>query len=164
MGRLLDGVAAILKICTHNSYEGEGAMLLESVAAKYNKPIQQPYSISITDTEINWSVCISEIIHDINSNKPIGFIAKKVFVTLAWLIHEVATIEQADGIAFSGGVFQNTLLIDLIDEIIGDEFELYFHRELSPNDECISFGQLAYSELNTTLKKSNNKNQLLLNH
>ncbi|MDX5419802.1 MAG: hypothetical protein LPK09_11350, partial [Hymenobacteraceae bacterium] len=50
-------------------------------------------------------------------------------------------------IAFSGGVFQNSLLVDLIAEKMSADFDLYFHKELPPNDECISYGQLAWMHL-----------------
>jgi hydrogenase maturation protein HypF len=164
MGRLLDGIAAILKICAFNSYEGEGAMKLETMAAQYKEPIQQPYTITIKESEVDWSILISQIIHDCNNKKPKEFIAKKIFLSLAWLIHEVASTSEADAIAFSGGVFQNAILVDMIDEVIGDEFELFYHREISPNDECIGFGQLAFNELSKNITQTKTKNQLLLNH
>jgi hydrogenase maturation protein HypF len=47
-------------------------------------------------------------------------------------------------IAFSGGVFQNSLLVDLVIKFMGNEFDLFFHNEFSPNDEGIPFGQLMY--------------------
>ncbi len=48
-----------------------------------------------------------------------------------------------DLLAFSGGVFQNTLLVDMIIELLSHKRRLYFHQQLSPNDECIGFGQLS---------------------
>jgi len=35
----------------------------------------------------------------------------------------------------------------LIIEQQGEHFELFFHQDLSPNDENIAFGQLIYSSL-----------------
>ena len=46
--------------------------------------------------------------------------------------------------AFSGGVFQNALLVDFIIELLQHKKQLFFHQQLSPNDECIGFGQLAW--------------------
>jgi hydrogenase maturation protein HypF len=48
-------------------------------------------------------------------------------------------------LAFSGGVFQNGVLVDLICDRSNNSWDLYFHNELSPNDENISFGQLIYA-------------------
>ena len=47
-------------------------------------------------------------------------------------------------LCFSGGVFQNALLVDLIHLKLADKYDLFFHEKLSPNDECISFGQLMH--------------------
>ena len=80
------------------------------------------------------------------------------------LIKNVAVRAGAKKIAFSGGVFQNAFLIDLVTILLHDEFELYFHRQLSPNDECIGFGQLAYAALTEKNKSIFSKDQLLLNH
>ena len=57
-------------------------------------------------------------------------------------------IIKSKKLLFSGGVFQNVFLIDLIEDILSDVYELVFHQLLSPNDECISFGQLAFDRLN----------------
>jgi len=34
-------------------------------------------------------------------------------------------------------------LVDLIQQQLKDKCTLYFHLQLSPNDECIGFGQIA---------------------
>jgi hydrogenase maturation protein HypF len=47
-------------------------------------------------------------------------------------------------LAFSGGVFQNALLVDMIIEFMNEKNTLYWHKEFSPNDEGIAFGQLMY--------------------
>jgi hydrogenase maturation protein HypF len=56
----------------------------------------------------------------------------------------VAKNANVRNICFSGGVFQNALLVDWIRIKYKDEYQLFFHNQLSPNDENISFGQLAY--------------------
>ena len=49
------------------------------------------------------------------------------------------------------GVFQNSCLIDLIIEFMGNDCDFFFNEELSPNDENISFGQLiAYLQKDIT--------------
>ena len=63
------------------------------------------------------------------------------------LIKTVAEQEAIRKVAFSGGVFQNSLLVDLLHHYMGDQFSLYFHQQLSPNDENISFGQLVCAEI-----------------
>jgi hydrogenase maturation factor HypF (carbamoyltransferase family) len=70
----------------------------------------------------------------------------------------MALIHGIKKLAFSGGVFQNALLVDLLHEKLRKTHELYFHQQLSPNDECISFGQLAWMKIRDI--KQVNKNKL----
>ena len=108
---------------------------------------------------ISWQPLFEELIIDINQNLPKEKIAFKIHLSLARLIESVAINAGVKKIAFSGGVMQNALLVDLLIDTLSDKFELFFHQQLSPNDECISFGQLAYMQLNlktvsNTLKKT----------
>jgi hydrogenase maturation protein HypF len=66
------------------------------------------------------------------------------FFTLASIVLKIAENKKIKKIACSGGVFQNTTLIDVLKELSGNQFELYFNRNLAPNDENISYGQVMY--------------------
>lgn len=63
---------------------------------------------------------------------------------MATLIFQVARQQRLNHIAFSGGVFQNAILVDILKEIGKDDYILYFNRNISPNDENIALGQLMY--------------------
>jgi hydrogenase maturation factor HypF (carbamoyltransferase family) len=47
-------------------------------------------------------------------------------------------------LAFSGGVFQNALLVDLLIQNTKKTKTVYFQKEVSPNDEGVALGQIAY--------------------
>ena len=141
MGRLFDGVAALLGLVTKTSFEGEAAMRLEALATSYS-PHKQPIPYSL-DTGVMLREIIAELKNDTAKNK----IAFRFHFTLVKWIEAVARRQQANLLAFSGGVFQNALLVDLAIQNLKTDFQLYFHQELSPNDECISFGQLAHAYL-----------------
>jgi len=164
MGRLLDGIAAILKIQAVNSYEGEAVMKLEAVARSCKTESPDYYPIAVNKNRLDWSVLIHELLTDVKEKEDIPVIARKVFVSLAMLIKSVAVRAGVKKIAFSGGVFQNAFLVDLVTTMLENEYELYFHRQLSPNDECIGFGQLACAALMEKNKSIFSKDQLLLNH
>ncbi|MFZ1530271.1 MAG: carbamoyltransferase HypF [Ferruginibacter sp.] len=151
MGRLLDGIASILGICPVNSFEGEAAMKLEAMAEKCSEKTGHYYELTLQNDIISWHGMVTRVMDDKNAGIPIPFIAKKVFASLANLIGLVAEARKIKKIACSGGVFQNALLVDLIDELLGCRFEMYFQHKLSPNDENISFGQLAYVRNNVNL-------------
>ena len=164
MGRLLDGIAALLKIQSFNSYEGEATMKLEAVARSCKSKSYEYYSIPVNKNRLEWAAMIEGIIMDIKEKKDTAFIARKVFMSLAMLVKNVAIRSGFRKIAFSGGVFQNAFLVDLVIELLQNKFELYFHKQLSPNDECIGFGQLAYETLQSENKTGLKEELQITNH
>ena len=92
--------------------------------------------------EISIGKMLSELIADINKGKEKEFIAAKFHFSLANLVKKIALELDIQNIALSGGVFQNALLVDLIKKELTPGQNLFLHRQLSPNDESISFGQL----------------------
>lgn len=147
MGRFIDGIAAILGIISINSYEGEAAMKLEAAARSCKEENFDYYPVPVNQNRLEWNRMIHELLEDKKQGMETAAIARKVLVSLARIPGQLAKKAGVQKIAFSGGVFQNVFLIDLICTLWQNEFELYFHRQLSPNDECIGFGQLAYREM-----------------
>ena len=145
MGRFLDGIASILKIQQINTFEGEAAMKLEVAAQACPESHFESYGIVMNDSCISCEKIVSELIKDRNNGFEISYLARKVFITLVKMIELVAEKSGVRKIAFSGGVFQNSFLCELIEEMMGEKFELIWHQRLSPNDECIGFGQVAWS-------------------
>jgi hydrogenase maturation protein HypF len=72
------------------------------------------------------------------------------------VIRQIAIHTAVKKIAFSGGVFQNMLLLDMIEHHLSPDYQLFFHRQLASNDENISFGQWAHTVITDTFSSSNN--------
>ena len=161
-GRLIDGIASILKLQSYNTYEGEAAMKLEAEARKCKRTSLDYYPIPINKNRLEWSRMIEEIMMDRQGEVESSIIARKVFVSLAMLVKNIAIRSGVKKIAFSGGVFQNAFLVDLIFELMCEDFELFFHKQLSPNDECIGFGQIAYWQLTQNRQKKFQPQQELI--
>jgi hydrogenase maturation protein HypF len=87
---------------------------------------------------------IRNIIKDIKGGKNKAQIAVLFHNSLAAIIREIAHKLGVKKIAFSGGVFQNAVLRDLVHLQLENVFQLFFHRQMPPNDECIAFGQLQH--------------------
>lgn len=150
MARVIDGVAALLNLCNRQSFEDNAAMILEDAAAKYVSetgfrsidlyfdPNEEPNQIP------NISQILEKIAEDIEKNADTNMIAYKFFCSLAALIINIAKKQDLKHIAFSGTVFQISLFVDILDHFYGNHYYLYFHKQLPPNDECVSFGQLVY--------------------
>ena len=76
----------------------------------------------------------------------------KFHISLVEVIQKFLIKFDMKSVVFSGGVFQNSLLGDLIYKTLNEKYSIYFHKELSPNDECIPFGQLiAYQTIKPNL-------------
>lgn len=142
MGRLFDGVAALLGLCQINTYEGEAGGVLEACARAGTG--NHEYPIEPEGTAINWRPLITAVLNDISSGLPVEEIARAFIRSLCTLIYHIAKSTGIHTIALSGGVFQNALLTELLLEEKPKNIQLVFHQQLSPNDECIGFGQVAH--------------------
>lgn len=150
MGRFFDAVAFVLGYEKPLFFEGESAMWLEKIS-------QEKFPTDFTDFQrlkdylkndefenIPTKKLFSKILEEKKSGKSAGEIGLNFHYTLIKAIEKIAEGFAVKELAFSGGVWQNALLVDLGIEFLGDKFELHFHEKLSPNDENISFGQLNY--------------------
>ena len=143
VGRLFDAVASLLNITDFNSYEGEAAILLENLVPEYDIKTCKCYLKTI-ETGISSKEIIKNITIDFKNGVLKETIVVNFLFTLANTIIEIAKSNNYNHVAVSGGVFQNTTLLDMLLELAPKESKLYFHKEVSPNDENISFGQLMY--------------------
>ncbi|QSR87301.1 carbamoyltransferase HypF [Candidatus Methylacidiphilum infernorum] len=150
VGRLFDALASLLGLCDRASFEGEAAIALQRLASSSvqslsdlgkiphrwfdeKAPLRRPISLENLLKSIEKAI-VEEI--------PKEEISLGFHFWLSKLIGKLAENTGARKIAFSGGVFQNSLLVDLLYLQWADRFDLFFHDEISPNDENISFGQL----------------------
>ena len=146
MGRIFDAVAALLGYCHINTFEGEAAMRLEQAAlgAKscgwYDIPVEKGQPVSS-------QLLAHEVLQDLAAGTSTAVIAFRFHRSLVEIIRKMALQETVEKIAFSGGVFQNALLVQLCKQHLSSDFELFFHRQLPPNDECIAFGQMVLAGL-----------------
>jgi hydrogenase maturation protein HypF len=157
VGRLLDGLASLLGVCQLNSYEGEAAMALEALASTHRNYSLEYYPIPLVKNRFQHEVMLPYIFEDSEKKEEISFIAFKIFCSLAKAVENVSNYFDIQKIAFSGGVFQNELLVHLITRLLSEKKELYFHKQLSPNDECIGFGQIACYEILKTKQSMYNQ-------
>lgn len=146
MGRFFDAVSFVLGYEKPIFFEGESAMWLEKISQETFEN-----NIKITDyleeekfENIPTKKLFSRILKEKMSGKNAGEIGLNFHYTLIKSIEKIAERFAIKELAFSGGVWQNALLVDLAIDVLGEKFSLYFHEKLSPNDENISFGQLNY--------------------
>ena len=119
VGRIFDGIAALLGIMDKQTYEGEAAMQLEAMATQYFKQHGLAFSSSYFMEGAHYyriptKSLMANIIIDLQKGKTADFIAAKFHYSLMKLVKIVANNGKIKKIAFSGGVFQNGLLVDLM--------------------------------------------------
>lgn len=153
VGRIFDGLASILGLIDVQTYEGEAALLLENLASRFFKTYgfdwNESYFYQSAITEFNITqTLVSGVVNDLENGKESAFIAAKFHVSLVDLVGKIAEQNAIKFLTFSGGVFQNALLVDLLIEHLRGRFTLFFHKDLSPNDESISYGQIFHPSIN----------------
>jgi len=150
IGRLFDGVSALVGLAQVSTFEGEAAMALECLADSemeqthpqhYRIPLE-PQSESQEPWVADWRPLISAIVRDISDQKRPSVIALGLHHALAILIADVAERIQCPQIVLSGGVFQNALLLKLSEEELTKRgFTVYTPQLFCPNDGGLSLGQ-----------------------
>ncbi len=152
MGRLFDGVSAILGICKNSSYEGQGAILLEAAA---DETCTRTYPYEIKNENGIYIFCWQEMIRGISGEVLCGVKTSEIAAAFMNTLVDMAVcvagrISRDTGISkvvLSGGTFQNMYILKRLVKRLSDENLLpYIHRRVSTNDEGISLGQLMIAE------------------
>ncbi|NOY64799.1 MAG: carbamoyltransferase HypF [Nitrospirae bacterium] len=145
-GRFFDLVSALMNIITENTFEAEAAIALESLTVD---DINDTYAFDIVNREplvIDLYPVIESIVNDYISGRENYIISTMFHNTIIKVIIDIVGIlSKRTGIkdiALSGGVFQNTYILNkTIHNLKEQGFNVFFHREIPPNDACISLGQ-----------------------
>ena len=148
IGRLFDAVASLLSVCNYNTYEGEAAMKLESLAFFDTK---ESYNWHLNKNNFPWQIDVSktirEIVQNIKNNINKNVISTKFHFTILDVIYQtckkIKHEFEINKISFSGGVFQNSLLVNLIiQKFSKSDFQIFFNEQVPPNDAGIALGQV----------------------
>ena len=149
MGRLFDGVAALLGIKSLCSYEGQGAVLLEAAAGQDES--LYPLAFEGAPLRFDWRPMIRALVSERGAGVPASVIAARFHNTLIEMaVRQCLAAREASGLstaALSGGSFQNMILMDRLPARLEDEgFRVLRHRRVSCNDEGLSLGQLMIAD------------------
>ena len=156
MGRLFDGVAAILGIRRKAGYEGQGAVLLEA-AALAGEGGAYPYELCGGEVlTLDWRPTVRALTSELDGGVEVPVIAARFMNTLihaaAEQLSRLAAETGLDRVVLSGGVFQNMYIMNRLPERLRAQgLEVYTHSRVSANDEGISLGQLMILEANYVL-------------
>ena len=151
LGRLFDGIAAIVGIRNKVEFEGQAAMELEM---RIRGPEQLRRSVKTYDYEwipgdihtIQPGPIVRGVVGDVEQSVDPVEISLKFHLTIVRLFSELCdTIRKEQGlcrVVLSGGVFQNSILLSgLKQELVEKNFKVFTHSLVPPNDGGISLGQ-----------------------
>ncbi len=145
-GRLFDAVASIAGIRQTITYEAQGAIEFEALI---NEIISDAYEFNLIDVkpiQIDSANLIAEVVKDVLAQTSASIISAKFNNAVADLILRLALkfrkTENLNQVALSGGCFQNVALLRAsLRRLEENDFEVFTHRQVPPNDGGLALGQ-----------------------
>jgi len=147
MGRLFDGIAALIGLRRSVAFEGQAAMELEMIAApEAAAPYDFGWQASDEGLRIPTAPIIQGVVTDIRHGQSNAHISRRFHTTLIHLFTDLCSHlrrqTDLDRVVLSGGTFQNAILLEeLSRSLMNSGFTVYTHRLIPPNDGGISLGQ-----------------------
>ncbi len=146
LGRLFDGIAAIVGLAYHSAFEGQAAMGLEMLAEGNDTDIYSYEWIFEDRYKIAPRPIIKGVVKDITQGVRPSLVSHKFHQTLIRLFTELCQVIRRDSglnrVVFSGGVFQNSILLTgLLAALEKEGFSVFSHTRLPTNDGGIALGQ-----------------------
>jgi len=143
IGRLFDGVAALIGLHQQISYEAQNAIALETIA---DPEEQAGYDFPIEDGQILVSPVIRAIVEDLKRKVTPAVISARFHNGLtACAVRVSENIRSQTGlrqVVLSGGVWQNKILIKQTTTMLNASgFEVFWPHKLPTNDGGVSLGQ-----------------------
>ncbi|BDY12493.1 carbamoyltransferase HypF [Hydrogenimonas cancrithermarum] len=138
VGRLFDAVASLAGICQHISYEGESGLLLEARVSDVKKNV---YGLPVKNGVIDFAPMIEELALASTPDAPAYFMR-----ALCDCIVQIARQYVSLPLIFTGGVFQNRTLYNMVLEAFEEEErEILIPEKIPVNDASIALGQAWYA-------------------
>ncbi|WP_308443043.1 carbamoyltransferase HypF [Sulfurovum sp. TSL1] len=139
MGRLFDAVASFADIVHLSSFEGESGLRMEQYV---DENITDIFEFEIKSGTINLQSMVRSMVKMNDKQQMVS----TFFNTITEIIFHIARKHPALPLVFSGGVFQNKVLVEKISSRCKVENRtFYFQNETAINDGGIAFGQAWYA-------------------
>lgn len=141
MGRLFDGVAALVGLTPIASFEGQAAMGLEALAG--GEEGHDGYPMPWNGDTLDWRPTIEAILDDLAAGVAPSRISARFHAALAESVVAGARRANRPRVVLSGGCFQNRRLLEsACCALRAADFQVFIPRVVPPNDGGISLGQL----------------------
>lgn len=144
VGRLFDAAASLLGVKQKTSFEGEGPMLLEQLAAPLFETPPLPLNDEQGVLHVDWQPLLPMLLEGESSvAQKSALFHSTMAASLVALAQRFQTTRNIKNIGLCGGVFQNRLLADFVIQALNkNNFDVHMQATLPVNDACISAGQI----------------------
>lgn len=147
-GRVFDAASALLGLTTEASFEGQGPMWLEALAAE-GPCTGQALPLASDQSGVlraDWAPLVTDLL---DTTRPPHARAGSLHARLAQtIVAQAEAIQARHGpftVGLTGGVFQNRLLSDLASSGLRQSgFSVHLPCRIPCNDAGLSFGQIAH--------------------
>jgi hydrogenase maturation protein HypF len=140
VGRLFDAVASIAGIAHENRFEGQAAMLLERSIGSLQT--EDCYPLGESGGVADWAPLVDAVRSDSQRGVPRELMAARFHNALVRWILRVAERIGVRQVVLSGGVFQNSYLVERGAALLESHgFRVATHQRVPANDGGISLGQ-----------------------
>ncbi|HIS52454.1 MAG TPA: carbamoyltransferase HypF [Candidatus Onthomonas avicola] len=146
MGRLLDGVYALLTGRQTVSYEGQGAVLLEAMAGRDESAFPVSFYEERGLARLDTRPILAALLEELDKGVPAETLAARFLNTLVLAaVGQCRAAREQTGlrhVVLSGGVFQNRYLLPRVMDALEEAgFVPHCHSRVAANDEGLALGQ-----------------------
>lgn len=151
MGRLFDGVAALLGVCTYAEYEAQGPIELEGLLNR-DLTMVSGYQFDVTLSgqgtwQVDYRPVIEAIVCDLKAKLAISEISRRfhsaVVAMIVQVCQQLQTVYPFEQVVLSGGVFHNEFVAgNTLIELNKIGMAAFAHQQVSCGDGGIALGQV----------------------
>jgi len=143
VGRLFDTVAALLGFTREITFEAQAAMWLQHIAQCSSPASAYPFPLQ--GRRLDFRPLLAAVIADRLAGRNVAEIARGFHMAIANGVAEACEATGQRRIVLSGGVFANSLLLELLFERFGER--IWINQKVPANDGGICLGQAAIAAL-----------------
>jgi hydrogenase maturation protein HypF len=145
IGRLFDGVSAVLGLCTFNTHQAQAAQSLEWAAWDHGA-LADPLPMPVTEDgllRLDWREMIRALVEARRRGSDPPLLAAAFHHAIVNSAMEIVRRLEKERVALTGGVFCNRYLTEALLVRLEDEgLEGFVHGQLPPTDGSLAVGQL----------------------
>ncbi|MEW5979377.1 MAG: carbamoyltransferase HypF [Acidobacteriota bacterium] len=146
MGRLFDTAAALTGFVRPLTFEGQAAIWLENLAR--TAPSLEPYPFPFEGNDLDFRPLLRAVVRDRLAGRDPREIARAFHLGIACglgaALRTLSFRHEIDTIVLSGGVFQNSLLMEDLKRLLeSTPLQVWTNHAVPPNDGGVSLGQAA---------------------